>query len=298
VFPATGALWTIFNIGVPFLPGLQSRTFFIDLEEGYAAQQNQKRHPQVLTITPGQTRILVCLVDECFMSRSLEGAVVAIIGASGGLGTPIVRKLQQRGARLLLVGPHIDRLTLLQDSLEIANTEIVVADLRDARCGDRIASAAERSGRLDGVINAAGLVGFGALLDTPDELIEELFLVNTLGPLWMIKRVAPMLRATKGFVVNISAVVAETPLPNMAAYSASKAALTAADTALHRELRRMEITICDVRPPHTETGLADHPITGVAPKLPTGLSPEFVAEVIVAAIESGQTEVPSTAFVG
>jgi short-subunit dehydrogenase len=232
------------------------------------------------------------------MSRSLEGAVVAIIGASGGLGTPIVRKLQQRGARLLLVGPHIDRLTLLQDSLEIANTEIVVADLRDARCGDRIASAAERSGRLDGVINAAGLVGFGALLDTPDELIEELFLVNTLGPLWMIKRVAPMLRATKGFVVNISAVVAEAPLPNMAAYSASKAALTAADTALHRELRRVGITICDVRPPHTETGLADHPITGVAPKLPTGLSPEFVAEVIVAAIESGQTEVPSTAFVG
>jgi hypothetical protein len=46
-----GAFWTIFNPGVPFLPGLQSRTFFIDLEEGYAAQQNQKHHPQVLTIT-------------------------------------------------------------------------------------------------------------------------------------------------------------------------------------------------------------------------------------------------------
>jgi short-subunit dehydrogenase len=174
----------------------------------------------------------------------------------------------------------------------------VVADLRDARCGDRIVAAAEKIGRLDGVINAAGLVGFGPLLDTPDELIEELFLVNTLGPLWMIKRVSPLLSTSKGFVVNISAVVAEAPLPNMTAYSASKAALTAADSALNRELRRIGITVCDVRPPHTETGLANHPITGVAPKLPTGLSPEFVAEVIVAAIESGQIEVPSTAFVG
>lgn len=232
------------------------------------------------------------------MSRSLDGAVVAIVGASGGLGTPIARKLQQRGARLLLVGPHIDRLIALQQDLGQATADIVVADLRDARCGDRIVSAAEQVGNLDGVINAAGLVGFGSLLDTADELIEELFLVNTLGPLWMIKRVAPMLSASKGFVVNISAVVAEAPLPNMAAYSASKAALTAADTALNRELRRIGITICDVRPPHTETGLADHPITGVAPKLPLGLSPDLVAEIIVAAVESGQTEVPSTAFVG
>jgi hypothetical protein len=50
-FSRTGSVSTIFNVGVPFSPGLQSRTFFNGLEEGYAAQQNQKRHPQVLTIT-------------------------------------------------------------------------------------------------------------------------------------------------------------------------------------------------------------------------------------------------------
>jgi NAD(P)-dependent dehydrogenase (short-subunit alcohol dehydrogenase family) len=105
-------------------------------------------------------------------------------------------------------------------------------------------------------------VAFGSLIDTPDEIIEELFLTNVLGPLWMIKRVAPMLAASKGFLVNISAVVAELPMANMAAYSASKAALTAADIALTRELRRSGITVCDVRPPHTETDLAKHPIAG------------------------------------
>ena len=230
------------------------------------------------------------------MNRSLQGSVVALVGASGGLGTPIARQLLHRGAKLILVGPRIDRLVSLQHEFGEQHTSVVVGDLRDTRCGDLIVAAAEQIGRLDGVINAAGLVGFGSLLDTPDELIEELFLVNTLGPLWMLKRLAPMLSATKGFAVNISAVVAESPLPNMAAYSASKAALTAADLALSREFRRMGIAVCDVRPPHTETSLAQHPITGVAPKLPTGLAPEVVAQVIVAAIESGETDVPSTAF--
>ena len=233
------------------------------------------------------------------MSRSLSGSVVTVVGASGGLGAPIVRLLSERGCRLLLVGPHRDRLEMLAESLGDTPSAIVACDLRDSRSGDRIVeSAATTFGRLDGFVNAAGVVGFGALVDTPDDIIEELFLVNVLGPLWMLKRVAPMLGESKGFVVNISAVVAESPLANMAAYSASKAALTAADVALAREFRRMGISVCDVRPPHTETGLAQHPITGQAPKLPEGLSPDVVAAVVVAAIESGATDVPSAAFAG
>lgn len=227
--------------------------------------------------------------------RSLDGAVVAVVGASGGLGSRLVRELAARGARVVLVGPHPDRLLALADELGSAAV-VVTADLRSVRCGDAIVAGVAAFGRLDGIVNAAGVVAFGPLLETDDELIEELFLINTLGPLWMLKRVVPLLAESRGFVVNISAVVAETPLPNMAAYSASKAALTSADTALARELRRMGITVCDVRPPHTETGLADHPISGAAPKLPIGLVPETVARTIVAAIEAGSTDVPSSAF--
>jgi NAD(P)-dependent dehydrogenase (short-subunit alcohol dehydrogenase family) len=64
------------------------------------------------------------------------------------------------------------------------------------------------------------------LTDTDDVVLEELFLTNVLGPLWLIKRVVPALAMTRGFFVNISAVVAETPMPGMVAYPASKAALT------------------------------------------------------------------------
>ena len=231
--------------------------------------------------------------------RTLQGAVVAVIGGSGGLGSAIARVLADRGSTLILAGPNPERLAAAAAAITaIAESSVVTVtcDLRDSRAGEAVVAAAASLGRLDGVINAAGVVAFGSLLDTPDELIEELFLINALGPLWMMKRVAPLLSTSKGFFVNISAVVAETPLPNMATYSASKAALTGADAALVRELRRIGVTVCDARPPHTETGLADHPIGGEAPKMPVGLSPEVVARVIVEAIESGATDLPSSSF--
>lgn len=229
-------------------------------------------------------------------TRSLQGAVVAVMGASGGLGSNIVRLLADRGAVLVLAGPHVDRLRALADEVAPATSVIAPCDVREAHCGDVIVDAVSDFGRLDGLINAAGVVAFGSLLETADDLIEELFLTNTLGPLWLMKRVSTLLSASKGFVVNISAVVAETPLPNMAAYSASKAALTAADSALARELRRIGIAVCDARPPHAETGLANRPISGQAPKLPPGLAPETVARVIVDSIEAGVSDLPSSAF--
>jgi short-subunit dehydrogenase len=235
------------------------------------------------------------------MTRNLDGAVVAVIGASGGLGEHIVHALHELHCQLILVGPHGDRLQAVADRLSGGSREPMVleADLRSVHCGDHISNTALTAfGRLDGVVNAAGVVGFGTLLETDDVIVEEIFLVNVLGPLWMMKRVTPLLSASKGFVVNISAVVAETPMANMAAYSASKSAMTAADAALARELRRSGVTVCDVRPPHTETGLAQHPICGIAPKLPIGLSPEAVARRVIEAIVAEKTDVPSSEFAG
>ena len=227
------------------------------------------------------------------MPRSLAGAVVAVVGASGGLGAPIARRLADEGARLILAGRNVERLS----GLGIKDAVVVEVDVRDPRAGDVLTAAALDSyQRLDGLVNAAGIVAFGPLVETDDTVIEELFLTNVVGPLWLIKRVAPVLAESKGFLVNISAVVAEQPMPNMVAYSATKAALSATDRSLTRELRRIGIQVCDVRPPHTETGLAQRPLAGTAPALPTGLSPELVAAHIVDAIIAGSTELPSESF--
>ena len=227
--------------------------------------------------------------------RDLDGAVVAVVGASGGLGAPTAALLSSRGATVVCAGPHrasLERTAPDPDAL------IIELDLRDPRAGDLLVDAVSaRYGRLDGVVDAAGVVAFGNLTDTPDETIEELFLTNVLGPLWLIKRVTPLLAESRGFLLMISAVLAEQPLPGMAAYGASKAALSSATRSLTRELRRQGVTVIDARPPHTETGLASRAIHGSPPRLPTGLDPGAVAARLVQAIESGESEIASGQFV-
>lgn len=225
-------------------------------------------------------------------AHPLPGLVVAVVGASGALGSRIARGAAERGAHVVLVGRDEQR---LHGILEGAS--VVVGDVADAGLGDRlVATAVGRHGGLDGLVNAAGVVAFGPLLDTDDAVVEELFLTNVLGPLFLLRRAVPAIAERRGFVAQLSAVVAETPLPGMAAYAASKAALTAADRALARELRRSGVDVIDVRPPHTETGLAGRPLAGTAPTLPQGLDPDAVAGRILDAVESGRPELASTDF--
>jgi short-subunit dehydrogenase len=223
--------------------------------------------------------------------RDLAGARIAVVGATGALGSLLAAELAARGARLLVAGRDTDRLASL------AAEARVVAELGDATAGDAVAAAArEHLGGLDGLVNAAGVVAFGTLVDTPDEVVEELFLTNVVGPMFLLRRVLPLLEESQGFVVQLSAVVAEQPLPRMAAYSASKAALSAAATALRTELRRSRVAVYDVRPPHTETGLASRPLVGEAPRLPAGRDPAAVARRVVEAIEAGEHDLGPEAF--
>lgn len=223
--------------------------------------------------------------------RELAGARIAVVGATGALGTLLAAELAVRGARLLVTGRDPDRVDALEAEVR------VVADLGDATAGDAVAAAArEHLGGLDGLVNAAGVVAFGSLVDTPDEVVEELFLTNVVGPLFLLRRVLPLLAESQGFVVQLSAVVAEQPLPRMAAYSASKAALSAAATALRTELRRSRVEVYDVRPPHTETGLASRPLAGEAPRLPAGKDPTAIARRVVEAIVAGEHDLGPEAF--
>lgn len=218
-------------------------------------------------------------------TRELNGAVVAVVGATGGMGSALCEALVGRGA------------TVVRANRSGGDGSDLAIDLRDTAAGDAlVAYANERHGRLDGVVVAAGIVAFGDLVDTDDIVIEELFLTNTLGPMWLAKRVLPALRETTGFFVNFSGVVAEAPMPGMAAYSASKAAASAATEAIRREFRRVKVSVIDARPPHTETGLAQRPLAGSAPKMPTGLAPATVAERVMVAIERGDTVVASADF--
>ena len=225
----------------------------------------------------------------------LAAAHVLVLGATGGLGGAIARRLVASGARVTLSGRDESRLTALADELGSAVVTTVVTDLTKPDGPASVVSAATEAAPLTGVVNAAGVVAFGAVEDLDDDALDEVLLLDLVAPI-RLARAALGIIPEGGFLAQVSAVVAEKAMPGMAAYSAAKAGLTAFDAALATELRRRRIRVLDVRPPHTETGLATRPVAGEAPRLPQGLDPEAVAERVVRALADDERDLPSTAF--
>jgi short-subunit dehydrogenase len=214
--------------------------------------------------------------------RDVRDTVIVVVGATGGIGGALCAELRSRGAIVLGAGRRGPDIEL---------------DLRDSRAGDALVRGAlGLQGRLDGVINAAGVVAFGELAQTDSVTIEELFLTNALGPLWLASIVVPALSATKGFFVNISGGIVERPTPGLVSYGASKAALAHALVGLRGEAAALGVHVADLRPPHTATGLESRALSGASPPAASGLEPDVVAARIIDAIEADEAEVPAAAF--
>ncbi len=129
---------------------------------------------------------------------------------------------------------------------------------------------------------AVGVAAFGPAADTDPAVTEQLFRVNTMAPI-ELARAATHRMERGGVIAAISAVLAGYPTAGMAAYSASKAALSAWLAATRRELRRQHIGVLDIRPPHMDTGLADRAVAGNPPTMPTPAE----ADTVVARVLDG-----------
>lgn len=215
---------------------------------------------------------------------TLQGAVVLVVGASGGLGSRVAALLESNGA--------IVARSSKSDGHDLRVPSVIQAMLDDTNA---------QYGRLDGLVVASGVVAFGAASELEAATVDELFAVNTTGPIHLITKSQPYLAVSaregrEPFVVTLSGVVAEAPVAGLAAYSASKAGLAAFVVAAAREYRRAGIRILDARPGHTGTALSEHPIAGTAPRFGAALDPDLVAARIVTAIADGEKDLPSTAF--
>ena len=205
---------------------------------------------------------------------------VLVLGSSGGLGQALIARLVARGARVVGVG----RRSVHDDRLE----QYVQADITQPNDRVAIVDAIKHEG-IDVIILASGVVGFTQHDLLSADAIEEMITTNLTAPLQLMTMVSPLIRQG-GNVTVLSGAVVDMPTLGMSTYTATKAGLSGFTTVLRRELRSRKISVLEVRPPHTETGLAEHPVFGAAPSLPTGLDPLVVAEQILAAIE---TDTPS-----
>ena len=231
---------------------------------------------------------------------SLRGKNILVLGGSGVLGALIARGLIEHGAQVMATTSNNSN----ADRIPSAASPRLLLDLNNPESISVLVQYLVQSdAQIDGIVNATGLVAFGEAGSLETATLARLTAVNFTGPVSVISGLIGNLRksgaaSNEPFVLNISGIVAEKPMAEMAAYSASKAALYAFDQAISRELRKDGIRVIDARPGHTETGLAGRAIAGTAPAFATGMTPEFVASRIVTAIVNGETDLPSTAFVG
>ncbi len=213
---------------------------------------------------------------------------VLVIGATGALGHKISAELAGRGARLALIGRNDERLSAVAG--ELGAPFRASADLVDVDGLTRaVDAAADALGGLDGLVVATGVAAFGPALADADAVVEELFVVNTLGPMAAVRAAARRMEAGAAIAV-LSAVLVDVPTARMAAYSASKAALSTWLEVLRRELRRDKISVLDARPPHLETGLAERALAGEPPSMPAGGDIDEVVRLIVDGLYAGNKE--------
>jgi NAD(P)-dependent dehydrogenase (short-subunit alcohol dehydrogenase family) len=170
-------------------------------------------------------------VTDPFAAERLDAKVLIVTGSTQGLGAEIARRAARLGASGIVVcGRHRDRGEAVREELEGLGCEAVFveADLSQSEPPVTVVRACdERFGRLDGLVNAAGLSSRGTLDDTTVELWDRLFAINVRAPFLLMQQSARLMRrgGTGGSIVNIITMASHGGEPALTAYSASKGAL-------------------------------------------------------------------------
>ena len=218
-----------------------------------------------------------------------DGKIVIITGASEGIGAHLAAALIQRGARVALAARNESSLQIAAGS-DATKTLILAGDLTDeATRVSLIAKTIERWGRLDIVINNAGRGSYYPPSAAPLEDARALFDLNFFVPLELAQLATPHLRETRGTLVNICSIAAQIPLPWLAVYSASKAALASLTATQRIELRSAGVNVMGVFPGYVNTGFQSHasgwPPERVVQGKRWSVSPENCAKAILQGIE-------------
>lgn len=215
------------------------------------------------------------------MSR-LEGKVIVLTGAAGGIGSLVAARLQTLGAHVT----GVDRARCPDCN------DHIVADLADPQ---DLAQLAERLTvfPVDILVNVAGLQYFGPFEDQPANALRTGYLVNLVAPATLISAVLPaMRRGGSGQIVNIGSVMGSVHYPFFAAYSSARAGLRGLSEALRREVQADGIAVTHIAPRAVRTAFNTAAINRFMTM--TGMradEPGFVADQIVKAIVDRRKDV-------
>ena len=195
----------------------------------------------------------------------LDGTVALVTGASSGIGEATATALAAEGARLVLVARRRDRLEALADRIG-GDAIVIEADITDpAQAADAVARAVEVAGRLDIVINNAGVMLLGPAVDAPLEEWDRMVAINVQGVLHITHAALPHLleaaaSASRGVsdLVTISSTAGRAARSGSGVYNLTKFGVGAFAESLRQEVTRRHVRIGLIEPGATATELRSH----------------------------------------
>lgn len=187
--------------------------------------------------------------------------VALVTGASHGIGVEVARLLAREGMRVFLLARNEEGLRAAASEVQTSGgiAEYAVCDVRDSSAvADAFARCDEKWGRLDVLLNNAGMGKFLPLALTTDEIWSQTLDTNLTGAFNCTRAALPIFERTGGgLIINNASIAAVRGFPNFAAYCASKAGLLGFSRAIREELREKQIRVSLVMPGATDTPFWD-----------------------------------------
>ena len=224
-------------------------------------------------VTLGGLALTAFAIDALTTTPVPPGAVVLVTGGSRGLGLAIASRFARKPVRLVLAARNFDELRAAQAKLLAEHPHLspedfylVDADLSQApECDRLIREAITRFGRIDVLVNNAGIIEVGPLESQTTEAFERAMRLNFFAALYTtwaalphLRTQAPLNGTRRAAIVNIASLGGKLAVPHMLPYSASKFALVGFSEGLHAELRHKGIRVTTVCPGLMRTGGENH----------------------------------------
>lgn len=166
------------------------------------------------------------VLEASAMNLELSDKVVIVTGATSGIGEASAKRLLAEGAKVVATGRAREALDTLVRDFGDTRVAVVACDLTERASPARVVAEAKRAfGRIDGLVNAAGILTSGAIDTTSDERWDEILDVNVNALFRMTREAIPELVASRGAIVNVSSVTGVRAFPNLVGYCVSKAAV-------------------------------------------------------------------------
>ncbi|GAB4582679.1 SDR family oxidoreductase [Nocardia sp. IFM 10818] len=228
-------------------------------------------------------------------SSSISGKVVVITGGARGIGLATGTALQALGARVAI--GDIDEATVKESGAARGFEVYGRLDVTDHQSfADFLDEVEQRLGPIDVLINNAGIMPTGRVVDEPDQITRRILDINVYGVILGSKlALARMLPRGRGHIINIASLAGESHIPGLATYNASKHAVLGFTDTLREEYRGTGLHFSSVLPTLTKTELG----SGVTPpKLLRPAEPEEIADAVAKLIAQPRSKVRVTAVAG